>query len=68
MVIRKMKSFRRNVQKKGLHIFKQKVGKTGINRTGSFSCARSATERREACKAHLKEKSSGCFDIVYRKE
>ena len=37
MVIRKMKSFRRNVQKKGLHIFKQKVGKTGINRTGSFS-------------------------------
>ena len=37
MVIRKMKSFRRNVQKKDLHIFKQKVGKTGINRTGSFS-------------------------------
>ena len=68
MVIRKMKGFRRNVQKKGLHIFKQKVGKQVSTERAVSPGARSATERREACKAHLKEKSSGCFDIVYRKE
>lgn len=53
MVIRKMKSFRKNMQKKGLHIFKQKVGKTGINRTGSFSWCKVCDRTEKGLQGHI---------------
>lgn len=53
MVIRKMKSFRKNMQKKSLHIFKQKVGKTGINRTGSFSWCKVCDRTEEGLQGHI---------------
>ena len=68
MVIRKMKSFRRNVQKRVCIFLSKKWEKQVSTERAVSPGARSATERREACKAHLKEKSSGYFDIVYRKE
>lgn len=68
MVIRKMKSFRK-ICKKRVCIFLSKKWEKQVSTERAVSPgARSATERRKACKVTSEGKTFGCFDIVYRKE
>lgn len=68
MVIRKMKSFRKNMQKKVCIFLSKKWEKQVSTERAVSPGARSATERRKACKVTSEGKTFGCFDIVYRKE